>query len=479
MFGHQGSIEKYDTIVIGSGISGLTIALILAKEGQKVALFERDQDIAPLIRPYQRKGCGCCPGFHVSGWVEEGEVISTFFKYLNVADGVTKELHETGISDVFIGPDKYHIPRGFDNVEKSLLSYFPENAEAVSNYIRLVKEVNEQSFYFNHRLAPNMNDGREFLGTDNYSLEGRLQQYHASRRLIDVLGILNNFIIGSKADEVPFAAHAFALGGFFQSPGHFTISGIHNLLANFKRELARFSVDLFLHAEVEEILTGLNRNVIGVKISDGAQYFSNNTIASFHPKLLNEKLKPNILRPIYRRRLDEAENTFGMFVAFYQIADDKDIEIENFVYYNENLDITLGMTSNRSGDERVICGFLEDDHKDFPASLEERKCQTTEKLVLLENTIYEKLPGLRGKLVLLDFLKPWSFERYTKTANGSAYGIKHTVNSIGFQHKVPIHGLYLVGQAIFPGVLGSMLSSFSLACQLLDVDKFWPRVINQ
>jgi prolycopene isomerase len=36
------AINKYDTIIIGAGLSGLTAASLLAKRGLKVAVIERN-----------------------------------------------------------------------------------------------------------------------------------------------------------------------------------------------------------------------------------------------------------------------------------------------------------------------------------------------------------------------------------------------------------------------------------------------------
>lgn len=304
MFDNQSQLNNYDAIVIGSGISGSTMSLILAKEGKKVAVFERDLDIAPLIRPYRRKGCEFSPGLHISGWMDKGEIISSFLKYLNIADGVEKELLENGFGDVIIGLNKYHFPKGFDNVEKALLTYFPKNVEVVRNYMQLVKEANEQSFYFNNKLTPSDSKNGQSRSFANFTLQECLKQHHASPELIDLLGALNYLLIGSKADEVPFLIHAFVLGGFYNSPGFFSINGINCLLFNFKQEFARLGVDLFLNSEVAEILIGDNRNVIGVKLSNGNQYFSSTIITSFNPKLFNEKIKHNALRPVYRHRLE-------------------------------------------------------------------------------------------------------------------------------------------------------------------------------
>jgi all-trans-retinol 13,14-reductase len=475
---NQSALKKYDAIVIGSGISGLTISLILAKEGYKVALFEKDQDIAPLIRPYKRKGYGCSPGLHISGWMDKGEAIDSFLDYLNVSDGVEKELFENGFGNVMVGPNIYRIPRGFDNVEKSLLSSFPNSSEAVSNYIRLVKKINEESFYFNHQLTPDPMK-HELMSLENYTLEESLKQYDAPQELIDIFDTLNSILIGSRADEVPFKIHALVLGGFYRSLGFFTINGVCRMLSNFKRELEELGVALFCSSEVTEIVTDEEKRAIGVKTVKGYQYFSEKIIASFNPKLLNKTIQCDMLRPIYRKRLDEAENTSGLYVAFYKVEDSKAIGFENFAYYDKSMKITFGATVNHSEEYKILSAILADDDKIIPTDNQERKSLAEAKLKLLESIINDKMPILKGKLVLLDYLKPWSFERYTKTVNGSAYGIKQTLNTIGFQHRTPIRGLYLVGQAIYPGFLGAMISSFGLACELFETNEYWQRVINQ
>ncbi len=477
MFDNQSSLSRYDVIVIGSGISGLVTSLILAKEGKKVALFEKDSDIAPLIRPYKRKDCACSPGLHIIGWMDEGEIISSFFKYLDISDGIETESKSNGFGDIIIGAKKYHFPKGYVNIEKSLLTYFPESKIAVKNYLRLVREINEQTFLLNHSLTPKLNQNK-FGVFENFTLKECLEKYQASQELIDLLGLFNYLLIGSKADEVPFNIHAFVLGGYYQSPGYLTLKGISRLLSNFKRELIKYGVNLFINSEIDEILTDGNKNAIGVKTLNGDQYFASTIIAAFNPKLLNEKIKSKALRPIYRQRLNEIENTFGLYVAFFKIEDNKRIEVDNFIYYNSKLDINLGAIINYTNGNSILCIFLADNRKK-PIKINDRNNYAKEKFSVLENVVYDLIPALQGKMVLIDYLKPWSFERYTNTVNGSAYGVKHTVNSFGIQQRVPIHGLFLVGQAILPGFMGSMISGFNLASELLETDNVWSRVINQ
>jgi phytoene dehydrogenase-like protein len=46
---------KYDYIVIGGGVSGMTSALILAIQGYSVALVEKSKQLAPTIRVLQKR----------------------------------------------------------------------------------------------------------------------------------------------------------------------------------------------------------------------------------------------------------------------------------------------------------------------------------------------------------------------------------------------------------------------------------------
>ena len=49
-------MKKYDTIVIGGGIAGLSSAAYLAKAGKKVAVFEQHKKPGGYYTSFTRKG---------------------------------------------------------------------------------------------------------------------------------------------------------------------------------------------------------------------------------------------------------------------------------------------------------------------------------------------------------------------------------------------------------------------------------------
>ena len=76
----------HDFVVVGAGVSGLTSALILARNGYSVALVEKAGHTAPLLRGFSRRGVHFDTGFHYAGGMGKGEPLDVFFRYLGLSD---------------------------------------------------------------------------------------------------------------------------------------------------------------------------------------------------------------------------------------------------------------------------------------------------------------------------------------------------------------------------------------------------------
>ena len=65
--------------MIGSGISGLTMSLILARCGQRVLLLEKAPAPGGSLVRFTRKGLPFDTGFHFTGGFEEGGLMREAF----------------------------------------------------------------------------------------------------------------------------------------------------------------------------------------------------------------------------------------------------------------------------------------------------------------------------------------------------------------------------------------------------------------
>ncbi len=83
-------MTAYNHIVVGAGISGMTSALLLAKQGYKVALVESFPLPGPTVRGFSRQGVHFETGIHLIGGMGDGDPLDTYFKHLDISDDLVK-----------------------------------------------------------------------------------------------------------------------------------------------------------------------------------------------------------------------------------------------------------------------------------------------------------------------------------------------------------------------------------------------------
>ena len=69
--------NKYQTIVVGGGIAGLTSTVYLARQGQKVLLIEKNEECGGLVNSFSHDG------FHFEAGVRALEDAGIIFPMLN------------------------------------------------------------------------------------------------------------------------------------------------------------------------------------------------------------------------------------------------------------------------------------------------------------------------------------------------------------------------------------------------------------
>ena len=146
--------EDLHSIVIGSGISGLTTAGLLARAGKRVLVLEGHYIAGGCTHTFTDKGFEFDTGLHYVGKLRP--------KAHKILDAITKEKiiwDQMGYENKDYVYDRLvllnrHFKLRPDSVNwlKDMCRYFPKEKEALRKYVNLVKKVAEMKVWFLGKL---------------------------------------------------------------------------------------------------------------------------------------------------------------------------------------------------------------------------------------------------------------------------------------------------------------------------------------
>ncbi len=472
--------------MIGSGVSGLTAALVLAQKGQRVALIEKSSRIAPLIRRFKRGNFWCDPGFHYSGGFDDPGTLSVIFRYLGIQDALHPvPMNENGYDVFHMGDREVGFPVGIKNVGDALSGYFPKSKHAIDEYIHKLEYVLGSTAFLNFDLNYNAIPSDPAV---NDSLEVFLRQRGAEESLVQLLGVYGQFLYGSPGRDIPFYLHAMVMGTFYRSP-HTLVRGGDEIVDAFSSRLRDAGVEIFCKTPAIGIEVGEGRRLKGVRIAGGDVLECRHCVSTMHPGLLLKILPSESVRPAYLSRMKRLENTNPAFAMFLQTeAVPSELVGSNYYTLPEKgtspLAIMACGPNADDGNKKALCVLREHDNDALPLEWQGVEWRTDRyrdyKAWETENSLSRTLavfPELKGKCSVADSATRFTYERFTGTPGGSMYGVKQSINQAQLSSATPVKGLYLAGQSVLvPGVMSSMISGFLAAFIILDGKTLWDEI---
>src|SRR5665213_1353308 len=146
---------KYDAIVIGSGLGGLTTAAFLSRFGKKVLILERHDVPGGFTHSFKRKGYEWDVGVHYVGQVgDPGNLMRKVLDYISDGKLAWSSMGEV-YDRVVISGRTFDFVAGFDNQVAKMISYFPEEEGAIRKYFALIRGFPLSSgLFFGERSMP-------------------------------------------------------------------------------------------------------------------------------------------------------------------------------------------------------------------------------------------------------------------------------------------------------------------------------------
>lgn len=497
--------DHYDAIFIGSGLGSLTAAAVLAKEGKKSLVLERHYTAGGFTHVFKRRGYEWDVGIHYIGEVHrEGTVLRKLFDYITNGELKWAEMGEV-YDRIVIGDKIYDFVKGVQNFKEKLIEHFPNDAQAIEDYVNKVFEVSKASrtFYLEKALPPMvskvsggmMRNG--FLKYASRTTQEVLEEITDNQELIKVLtGQYGDY--GLPPRQSSFAMHASLVKHYF-SGGNFPIGGSSKIVETIDPVIEEAGGTILISAEVDEILVEGSK-AVGVKMADGKEFRGDMVISGAGLMTTYKTLMPEAV--FKKNKLEEQITKVNNSVAHLSLYIGLNGSPEELNLPKANYWVYPGDVSHDECVER----YVKDTNQPFPVvyiSFPSAKDpdwsnrypgkSTIDIITLMPYEIFAKWedtrwknrgdeyetlkesfaqrlldelfklePHLKDKIDFYELSSPITTKHFINYEKGEIYGLDHSPDR--FQHKflrphTPVKNFYLTGQDIVTAGIGGALFS--------------------
>ena len=484
--------KQYDHVVIGSGISGMTMSLILGLLGKRVLLLEKAAYMGGSMRRFHHEGIPYDVGFHFTGGLHEKGVLSDMLRVLGIWESVEPRFLDSDHAFRFVVDGKfYDFPVEKEQIQNKLKGYFPQQTSAIERYFQLVDEVCDKTDNMDLR----------HLGTLGHS---QSYDFVSLKRVLDDLTdcaelktLLSGYCMchGTRPNEISFANHARICRDLYLSIARIKLGGDAFVKA-FEEAFSRVSVDVVCNTTIAECLDIDRARVGRLLLTNGDEVTFESCIFAIHPKQVLDLLPREKLRKALIHRVEDFQSSCSFFAVFGIRAGENPDRSDSIMGLFSSMDMDAMLDYERPDDiailllptEEMVKGrnvriftALEPSFAEATAAWADSK--TTKREAAYYN--YKEQKTRRIEQYLKDYFgtKGETFEiktsssmltyrDYLHSPDGSAYGIKQLIGQFNLFGRLPLRNTYAIGQsALLPGIVGAMMSAFIVARSVEDKAK--------
>ena len=506
--------KTFDTVIIGSGVGGLSAAICLSRAGQKVLVVEQHDVPGGWCHSFYLNGDRFTPGVHYVGLVGEGLSTSDLFAGLGIAnDLVFYRQNPDAFEHCWIGEERFDYPADFKTFENRLIKRFPHEEKNIIKYLKLIGNVGYQI-----GLIPKINGlwqqitipfRTKHMGKYSpFSLK-RVLGWHIKDPLLQrILNIQfgDHGLPPAKASFIFHAAimHHYHKGGFYPLGGGGAIVKAMTNVIKANDGIIKTST------AVKRILlenTGKIKKAIGVELANGEQVFANRIISNADPGITYQKLiGEEHLSSKLKKKLSKTKYSCTSLMLFITVdmdltkigidsgniwrMPDKDMdELYDDMQKKDLLEdeefpgmfiscTTLKDPSSFNGKHHTIEAITFINYDAFESfnsqNIERSEAYLKFKEQLIAKffvTLEKVIPGISDHVVQKELGTPLTNKHYINSTRGSVYGTEKSLKYIGpfaYKSKSEIENLYMCGASIVSqGVTGASYSGVQTAAAIL------------
>jgi len=458
---------EFDVAIVGAGIGGLACGALLAKRGYRVLVLEQHSQVGGYCSSFSRRGFTFNAGVEDISGLWEGGPVNRLLRELglepqdyfvrNRVRYIFKGIEvEAGSLEEFID----RLSQRFPSEREGLLRFFDEAKLAYRECYReaqiygaplpsslIVKVLGAE------KLAAYPAEHPHFYDWMGKTYMEKLDEHIRDRGLKELLCGLTGYL-GTSPRKTPAARALTACLSYYIHGGYFPKGGAQRFAEALKSYIEGNGGHVFTKTRVDRILVEEGK-AAGVRA--GRRRFrspivvANANARTVMLELVGEEYLPSTYAE-WMRGLRMGPSAFMVFLGL-------DMDLSGYPTLIKDLDRGLDIVINSNADSSLapegqasVTLITLARYQDFPPrDTEEYKRRKREKTQELIRKAEGAIPGLTGRIVIMDAATPRTLERYTSMPEGALYSFDQSAGSERPYFKTPVRGLYLVGSSTFPG----------------------------